>query len=327
MYTWHISHATYKFLLLALTWDLITPNRQSILRDTRTVFSLLPVIVSLRIEHWCFILCQYKTNAGSSLAMPRVRCKQLSEATMETAVEKPGDACGLHVESLTRNESTCACPARSYWAMTSMCERKSNGCASVPKHFYIFKMDIKSSSKFLGFITMVDLLKFNIIEKIPFSVYLEIPCITFKRKNLSSPTPGSSGPLLALSVFIGHGQRLQLGEVRDTNLAWVGPVLRTIRCKETNYIYMDAGLYDKLLTIVIMSAAENDENARIWLMVSQLLIIIIIHDNCHYVYFQWLNDDEISWNQIRLQRSLYDEIWLSRRPYKPDFVTIIREYW
>ena len=99
--TWHISHATYKFLLLALTWDLITPNRQSILRDTRTVFSLPPVIVSLRIEHWCFILCQYKTNAGSSLAMPRVRRKQLSEATMETAVEKPGDACGLHVESLT----------------------------------------------------------------------------------------------------------------------------------------------------------------------------------------------------------------------------------
>ena len=49
-----------------------------------------------------------------------------------------------------------------------------------PKHFYIFKMDIKSSSKFLGFITMVCLLKFNIIEKIPFSVYLEIPCITFE---------------------------------------------------------------------------------------------------------------------------------------------------
>ena len=76
-----------------------------------------------------------------------------------------------------------------------------------------------------------------------------------------------------------------------------------------------------------MSAAENEENARIWLLVSQLLIIIIIHDSSHYVNFQWLNDDEISWNQIRLQWSLYDEIWLSRRPYKPDFVTTIREYW
>ena len=57
---------------------------------------------------------QYNTNAGSSLTVSRVRCKQLSEATMEPAVEKAGDACGLHVESLTRNESACACPARSY---------------------------------------------------------------------------------------------------------------------------------------------------------------------------------------------------------------------
>ena len=139
--------------------------------------------------HWTLVLhilvnlfpkCQHKTNAGSSLTMPRVRCKQLSEETMEPAVEKPGDTWGLHVESLTRNKSTCACPARSYWAMTSMRERKSKGCASVPKHFYIFLMDIKRSSKFLGFITMVGLLKFNIIEKIPFSVCLEIPCITFK---------------------------------------------------------------------------------------------------------------------------------------------------
>ena len=46
---------------------------------------------------------------------------------------------------------------------------------------------------------MVGWLKFNIIEKMPFMVYLEIQCITFKtEKNLLSPTPGSSGPLLAL---------------------------------------------------------------------------------------------------------------------------------
>ena len=181
-----MSHATYKFLFLVLTGDLITPNRQSILRDTRTAFSLPRVIVSLCIEHWCFIFrwtCSPNVNtknAGSSLTVPRVRCKQLSEATMEPAVEKPGDTCGLHAESLTRNESTYACPARSYWATTSMRERKSKGCASVPKHFYIFWMDIKCCSKFLGFITMVGLLKFNIIEKIPFSVYLEIPFIMFK---------------------------------------------------------------------------------------------------------------------------------------------------
>ena len=98
--------------------------------------------------HWTLVLHipvnvytkrQYKTNVGSRLTVPRVRCKQLSEATMEPAVEKAGDACGLHVESLTHNESTCACPVRSYWATMSMLERKSKGCASVPKLFYFLK--------------------------------------------------------------------------------------------------------------------------------------------------------------------------------------------
>ena len=89
-------------------------------------------IMVLHISVHLFTKCQYKTNAGSSLTVPCVRCKQLSEATMEPTVEKPGHTCGLHVESLTRNESTCACPARSYWAMTSMRERKSKDCASVP---------------------------------------------------------------------------------------------------------------------------------------------------------------------------------------------------
>ena len=111
------------------------------------VFSLPLVIVSLRIEHWCFIFrwtCSPNVNTKQILGQVwqchvYVALKQLSEATMEPAVEKAGDACGLHVESLTRNESTCACPARSYWAMTSMHERKSKGCASVPKLFYFLK--------------------------------------------------------------------------------------------------------------------------------------------------------------------------------------------
>ena len=84
--------------------------------------------------HWTLLLhipvnlftkCQYKTNAGSSLTVPRVCCKQLWEATMEPAVEKPDDACGLHVESLTRNESTCACPAKSYSDISNMAELPS----------------------------------------------------------------------------------------------------------------------------------------------------------------------------------------------------------
>ena len=146
LYTWHMSHATYRFLLFALTWYLITTNGQSIPRGHS--HSLFTSAGDCESAHWTLVLhipvnvftkCQYKTNAGSSLTVPRVRCKQLSEATMEPAVEKAGDACGLHVESLTRNESTSAYPAGSYWAMTSMRERKSKGCASVPKLFYFLK--------------------------------------------------------------------------------------------------------------------------------------------------------------------------------------------
>ena len=40
-----------------------------------------------------------------------------------------------------------------------------------------------------------------------------------KRKNLLSPTPDACSPLLVLSVFIGAGQPLQHGEVRDSYLA------------------------------------------------------------------------------------------------------------
>ena len=54
LYTWHISHATYNFLLLALTWDLITPNRQSILRDTRTVF--FTSARDCESAHWTLVL-------------------------------------------------------------------------------------------------------------------------------------------------------------------------------------------------------------------------------------------------------------------------------
>ena len=52
-------------------------------------------------------------------------------------------------------------------------------------------------------------------------------CYAFrlKRNNLLSPTPDICRPLLALSVFIGAGQPLEHGEVRDSNLASVGPVV------------------------------------------------------------------------------------------------------
>ena len=97
-----MSHATYNFLLLALTWDLITPNRQSILRDTRTAFSLPPVIVSLRIEHWCFILrwtCSQNVNTKQMLGQVW-QCHAYVENNFRKqqwspqSVEKPGDTWG-----------------------------------------------------------------------------------------------------------------------------------------------------------------------------------------------------------------------------------------
>ena len=76
---------------------------------------------------------------------------------------------------------------------------------------------------------MVDLFKFSIIEKIPFSVYLEIPCITFKTEKSFIAHPWIQRPVVGLECIHWHGQRLQHGEVRDTNLAWVGPVATITR--------------------------------------------------------------------------------------------------
>ena len=50
---------------------------------------------------------------------------------------------------------------------------------------------------------------------------------SIKWKNLLSPTPGVCSPFLALSVLIGAGHPLQHGEVRDSNLALLGPLSLT----------------------------------------------------------------------------------------------------
>ena len=48
---------------------------------------------------------------------------------------------------------------------------------------------------------MVGLLKFNIIEKIPFSVYLEIPCITFKTAKSFIAHPWIQRPVFGLECI------------------------------------------------------------------------------------------------------------------------------
>ena len=52
-------------------------------------------------------------------------------------------------------------------------------------------------------------------------------CYAFrlKQKYILSPTPDACSSLLALSVCNGAGQPVQQGEVRDSNLAWMGPVI------------------------------------------------------------------------------------------------------
>ena len=113
-------------------WAIHSPGHSHV------VFSLPLVIVSLRIGHWCFIFrwtCSPNVNTKCWVKFDSATCTLQTTFRSNNGArsgEGRGDACGLHVESLTRNESTCACPARSYWAMTSMGERKSKGCASVP---------------------------------------------------------------------------------------------------------------------------------------------------------------------------------------------------
>ena len=143
----YMTHEPWYIYIFIIVANMRFNHTKSAIHSPGHSHSLFTSARDCESAHWTLVLhipvnvftkCQYKTNAGSSLAVQRVRCKQFSEATMEPAVEKPGDTCGLHVESLTRNESTCACPATSYWAITSMRERTSKGCASVPKHFYMF---------------------------------------------------------------------------------------------------------------------------------------------------------------------------------------------
>ena len=95
-----------------------------------------------------------------------------------------------------------------------------------PEAFFFFKMDIWSSCEFLGFIKMVGWLKFNIIEKIPFMVYLEIQCITFKMEKYFIAHPWIQRSVVGLEEYSAHDWRAATsGTARPSYLARVGPVL------------------------------------------------------------------------------------------------------
>ena len=81
---------------------------------------------------------------------------------------------------------------------------------------------------------MVGWLKFNIIEKIPFMVYLEIQCITFKMEKSFIAHPWIQRSVVGLEEYSAIDWRAATsGTARSSYLARVGPVgswtLRPVR--------------------------------------------------------------------------------------------------
>ena len=73
---------------------------------------------------------------------------------------------------------------------------------------------------------MVGWLKFNIIEKIPFIVYLEIQCITFKTEKSFIAHPWIQGSVVGLEEYTAHDWRAATsGTTRSSYLVWVRPVI------------------------------------------------------------------------------------------------------
>ena len=76
---------------------------------------------------------------------------------------------------------------------------------------------------------MVGWLKFNIIEKIPFMVYLEIQCITFKMEKSFIAHPWIQRSVVGLEEYSAHDWRAATsGTARPSYLARVGPVNQTM---------------------------------------------------------------------------------------------------
>ena len=74
---------------------------------------------------------------------------------------------------------------------------------------------------------MVGWLKFNIIEKISFMVYLEIQCITFKTEKSFITYPWIQLSVVGLEEYSAHdcSPDLNLTPLAAFFLAWVGPVV------------------------------------------------------------------------------------------------------
>ena len=76
---------------------------------------------------------------------------------------------------------------------------------------------------------MVGWLKFNIIEKIPFMVYLEIQCTTFKMEKSFIAHPWIQRSVVGLEEYSAHDWRAATSSTaRSSYLARVGPVVMTM---------------------------------------------------------------------------------------------------
>ena len=94
---------------------------------------------------------------------------------------------------------------------------------------------------------MVGWLNFNIIEKIPFMVYLEIQCITFKMEKSFIAHPWIQRSVVGLEEYSAHDWRAATsGTARSSYLARVGPVEAAIL--NSGVARQKLGLWNSLCT-------------------------------------------------------------------------------
>ena len=105
---------------------------------------------------------------------------------------------------------------------------------------------------------MVGWLKFNIIEKIPFMVYLEIQCITFKMEKSFIAHPWIKRSVVGLEEYSAHDWRAATsGTARSSYLARVGPVVVSkwpVHCRWYFQMYF---LWSKMTILFKFNLAYN----------------------------------------------------------------------
>ena len=187
-------------------------NSQSILRDTRAAFSLLPAITHLRSEDWCYFGNLFST------------CQQVL-----------GHACHIWysfgLKSLTHNNnSTCAGPVRIHCVMTGMFDRKWKGCTSVSKYWDFFYWILKIFANFDHWLKRMTC--WCAISLRSCHIMAIHTCYAlYKTKKSFIAHPWCLQSVVGLEcIHWGWSAAIARwgGEVRDSYLAWVRPVHHTM---------------------------------------------------------------------------------------------------